>query len=497
MKTFKELQADLGPVWRLNRPGSSVDHVVVVLPSFSIGETVLSHYAARIPALEHRYLVTSLMLHRIETCELVFLTCQTPGSRILDYYASLMPSDRRSARSRFRLAVVPDDSPRPIAAKLLDRPDIIGALRASLAGRPAFIEPWNVTQREVKVAEQLQLPIDGPAPDLWHLGFKSAGRRLFMEAGVPLPVGREDVRTIDEMVTAVTEIREQRPTATGVVVKLDDSAAGDGNAVIDFGELNGRAAQRDGIAVRAAALPDWYLRDLASGAVVEELITGTCFTSPSVQVELSPFGEVRVLATHEQVLGGDTGQVYTGCRFPADPAYASELARYGRAIGELLASRRVVGRLSVDFAATQDDTGTWHVYALEINLRKGGTTHPYVVLSHLVPGRYDADAGAWQATDGTPRWYMATDNLIDESWLGLAPAAVIRVVAANGLQFNIRTGTGVVLHMLSCLAIDGRFGLTAIGRTPEHAAELYEATGAAVHRLARGREPRPLVNPRE
>ena len=166
-------------------------------PSFSVGESMLSHYAARIPALEHRYLVTSLMLHRIEACELVFLTCQAPGKPVLDYYASLAPWGRRgSARTRFRLAVVPDHSPRPIAAKLLDRPDLIAGLRASFAGRPAFIKPWNVTQREVELARRLQVPIDGTAPELWHLGFKSSGRRLFMQADVPLPAGREDIRTI-------------------------------------------------------------------------------------------------------------------------------------------------------------------------------------------------------------------------------------------------------------------------------------------------------------
>jgi hypothetical protein len=485
MKTFEELQTNLGPVWSLNRPGSGVDHVVVVLPSFSIGESMLSHYAARIPALEHRYLVTSLMLHRIEGCELVFLTCQTPGRRVLDYYASLAPWGRRaSGQTRFRVAIVPDDSPRPIAAKLLDRPDLIGALRTSFADRPTFIEPWNVTQREVQVAERLQVPIDGPAPDLWSLGFKSSGRRLFKEAGVPLPVGREDIRSIDQMVAAVAEIQKQRPTAAGVVVKLDNSAAGDGNVVMEFGPLAG-AATRDRVAARGTVLPDWYLQELPSGAVVEELISGTHFASPSVQVELSPFGEVRVLATHEQVLGGHTGQVYTGCRFPADPGYAAELARYGQAIGELLASRGVVGRLSVDFAAAQSTTGKWLLYALEINLRKGGTTHPHVVLSHLVPGRYDATAGAWHAADGTPRWYLSTDNLVDESWLGLTPDTVIRAVAAEGLQFDARTGSGVVLHMLSCLAVDGRFGLTAIGLTPEQAADLYERTGDAVHRHAR------------
>src|SRR4029434_6475532 len=112
MKTFEELQTSLGPVWSLNRPGSSVAHVVVVLPSFSVGESLLSHYASRIPALEHRYLVTHLLLQRIQACELVFLTCQAPGQEVLDYYTSLVPADRRaSVRARFRLVVVPDTTP--------------------------------------------------------------------------------------------------------------------------------------------------------------------------------------------------------------------------------------------------------------------------------------------------------------------------------------------------------------------------------------------------
>lgn len=413
----------------MNRPGSSVEHVVVVLPSFSIGESLLSHYATRIPALEHRYLLTSLMLHRIESCELVFLTCQAPDSRVLDYYASLLPPDRRgSARTRFRLAVVPDDSPRPIAAKLLDRPDLIAELRASFADRPAFIEPWNVTQREVEVAERLQVPIDGPASNLWHLGFKSSGRRLFMEAKVPLPAGRENVRTLNQVLAAITEIRKQRPSPTGVVVKLDDSGAGDGNAIIEFDHFDGSGL----------ALPDWYVHDLASDAVVEELVTGTRFRSPSVQVELSPFGEVNVFATHEQVLGGDTGQVYIGCPVPGRSGLRVGTCppRQGdRQTPRQSRSHRTAQRGFCGDPERQREVA--HARARN-QPSKGGTTHPYVVLSHLVPGKYDPEAWAWKASDGTRRWYWATDNLVDESWLGRAPDAVIRAVAAAGLQFDAR-----------------------------------------------------------
>ncbi len=485
MKTFDQLQEQLGSAWALNHAGAGGDHVMVVMPSFSLGESLFSHYASRIPALEHRYLVSHLLLHRIKSCELVFLTCQQPEREVVDYYTTLVPArDRPGVRARFRLVVIPDNSPRPVAAKLLDRPDLLAALRASFDGRPTFIEPWNVTEHEVDVAVRLQAPVNGTAPALWPLGYKSAGRRLFAEAGVPAPVGREDVRTVDDVVAAIVAIRAVRRAATGVVIKHDNSGAGDGNVVIDLRQVGGGPAASEHLRARVAALPEWYLRDLRDGGVVEERIAGTRFASPSVQVDIRPDGEVAVLSTHEQVLGGETGQVYTGCRFPADPAYAGELARYGQLVGEQLARRGALGRLSVDFAVAEH-ARRWQVHALEINLRKGGTTHPYSVLRNLVPGRYDAASGQWVAADGDARWYWSTDNLVDPAWLGLPPAAVINAVAATGLQFDHGAGTGVVLHMLSCLAIDGRFGLTAIGRTPEQAAELYEATRSAVNQHAR------------
>ena len=191
-----------------------------------------------------------------------------------------------------------------------------------------------------------------------------------------------------------------------------------------------------------------------------------------------------MLATHEQVLGGEGGQVYLGCRFPADPAYAPQLADAARAVGQQLARRGALGRFSVDFVAAGDDAGRWRIDAIEINLRKGGTTHPYSALRNLVPGRYATDEGRWIADDGTNRAYSATDNLVDEAWLGLPVPDVIAAVAAAGLAFDHRTKTGVVLHMLSGLAIDGRLGLTAIGRTADEAASLHEGVRTTLDGLA-------------
>ena len=481
---FARVQAKLAAALDANTKGSTVQHVMIALPSYSVSESLLSHYRDRVPSLEHRYLNALVVAGRIESCEIVYISTRAPLPEVLDYYLELVPASKRdTTRKRITIFEVDDGTARSVATRLLDRPDLIAQVRDHVGDRPAFIEPWNVTEAEVNLAVALDMPIHGTAPELRPIAFKSAGRRLFAEAGVPAPYGREDVRTTEDVIAAVHAIRANRADTSGVVIKHDDSGAGDGNVVIDLGPMVAPDADA-WLRSTIEALPDWYRTDLALGGVVEERIAGERFSSPSAQVDIRPDGRVTVLATHEQVLGGPGGQVYLGCRFPADPAYAPLLAEHAARIGEQLAARGAIGRFSVDFVAAASGGGAWDVFAIEVNLRKGGTTHPYAALRNLVPGRYDTAAGQWIAEDGTTRAYSSTDNLVDESWLGLPPGDVIGAVRDAGLQFDPVTGTGTVLHMLSGLAIDGRFGLTAIAGTPAEAETMFEGVRSAVAELA-------------
>jgi hypothetical protein len=482
---FARVQQKLGAALDANRQGSTVQHVMIALPSYSVSESLLSHYRDRVPSLEHRYLNALVVPGRIESCEIVYISTRAPLPEVFDYYLELIPKAKRDAtRERITIFELDDGTPRSVAKRLLERPDLITKVREHVGTRPAFIEPWNVTESEVSLALALDMPINGTAPELRPIAFKSAGRRLFAEAGVPAPFGREDVRTTDDVIAAVHAVRANRAETAGIVIKHDDSGAGDGNAVVDLAPMADAPDPDAWLRATVDALPEWYRTDLALGGVVEERIAGERFSSPSAQVDLRPDGLVTVLATHEQVLGGPGGQVYLGCRFPADPAYAPVLAEHAARIGERLAAQGAIGRFSVDFVAAASADGPWDVYAIEVNLRKGGTTHPYAALRNLVPGRYDTGAGRWIAEDGTTRAYSSTDNLVDESWLGLAPADVIRAVRDAGLQFDPTTGTGTVLHMLSGLAIDGRFGLTAIAPTPAEAETMFEGVRTAVVALA-------------
>ena len=44
------------------------------------------------------------------------------------------------------------------------------------------------------------------------------------------------------------------------------------------------------------------------GGIVEERIEGDDFRSPSVQLRMSPSGQVDIMSTHDQVLGGAHGR---------------------------------------------------------------------------------------------------------------------------------------------------------------------------------------------
>ena len=117
---------------------------------------------------------------------------------------------------------------------------MMAALRASFANRPAFIEPWNVTQHVVEVAERLRCRSTGQHP-------ATAPRLQFQPAAIPwsrtfLTQQAEDIRTTNQVLAAIIEIRKQRPSATGAVVKLDDSGAGDGNVIIEFDHLDDRGS---------------------------------------------------------------------------------------------------------------------------------------------------------------------------------------------------------------------------------------------------------------
>src|SRR4029453_12297195 len=78
----------------------------------------------------------------------------------------------------------------------------------------------------------LGIHVTGLDPKHAYHGTKSGSRRVFREAGVDLPEGSEDLRDEHDVERAIHELREKRPGAKKVVIKLNESFSGEGNAVV-------------------------------------------------------------------------------------------------------------------------------------------------------------------------------------------------------------------------------------------------------------------------
>jgi len=405
---------------------------------------------------------------------------------IVEYYLALLPGVIPShARARLTLISVNDASPRSLSEKLLERPRLLRLIASSIPDRArSHLVPYNTTELERDIALVLGIPMYGADPRLVDLGTKTGCRRLFGEEDVSYPIGVEDLHSIDEVVTAVVSMRIRRPALREVIVKLNEGVSGAGNALVDLGLLPppGAAGERGEIESRLRSMQfedpttpyDAYVAKLAErGGIVEERISGVELRSPSVQLRVTPTGEVELLSTHDQLLGGPSGQSYLGCRFPADFGYARAISADAAVIGARLAREGVLGRFAIDFVTVKDAAGAWTQYAIELNLRKGGTTHPFLTLQFLTDGHYDASTGLFLTRAGKEKHLVATDHLESPTLRGLSIDDLFDIVARNGLHFDQVSQTGVVFHMISCLTEEGRVGLTAVGDTPAQADASY------------------------
>jgi len=219
---------------------------------------------------------------------------------------------------------------------------------------------------------------------------------------------------------------------------------------------------------------DVYVAKFAEGGgIVEERIEGDELLSPSVQLRVLPGGAVELLSTHDQLLGGASGQSYLGCVFPANPDYAQLITTHAAPIGARLAELGALGRFAVDFVVVREGD-TWTPYAIELNLRRGGTTHPFLTLQFLTDGRYDAATALFLTPNGEEKYLVATDHLESELLRGLVPLDLFDIVARHGIHFDQSRQVGIVFHMISSLSEHGRVGLTAVGDTADEADRRYQ-----------------------
>jgi hypothetical protein len=503
MKAFRGLQANLAARWALADGDSPEPRDIVVVPSLSFDgiDTVsidgVLHYEER--------MLFALNLLRHPRARVVYLTSAPIHPSAVDYMLSLV-SGIPNEHMRRRLTVISlyDNTLLPLTKKILRRPRLIERIRHLIRPECGMMTCFTVTEAERSLAVALNIPLYGVDPDLCWLGTKSGSRWAFREAGVPLLPGAEGLKSASDLVEAIDRLWEEHDDVGRMVVKQNTGFSGQGNAILDLRALDA-VSPKSGASrtlreqALADALPSMRFVDPLQtwetflekfereGGVVEAFLEEKDKRAPSCQLRISPEGSLDAISTHDQLVEGVDGQIYAGCRFPSDAAYRMDVQRDALRVAEVLQGKGAVGRLAVDFLCTQADDGTWKRYAIETNLRLGGTTHPMMLLRMMTDGRYDADTGLYLTPRDEPQFYVATDSMQADSYRGLLVEDLLDIAAVDGLHYQAWSESGVLFHFTGALSEFGKIGITAVGKSPAEADHWFEQTRQVLDRETKGR----------
>jgi hypothetical protein len=326
LEAFARLQEKLPAMWAevgSSDPGGQVqrEHTVVVIPSLSLDLEVPS---VKQQAYEERFLFMLFILSQPHV-RMIYATSQAIKPEIIDYYLDILPgSVIGNARKRLFLISPEDGSPNPLTKKLLQRPHLVEQIRSLIHDRDnASIVPFNTTDLERELAVRLGIPMFAADPDFYACGTKSGARQLFTEEDIAHPLGAENLFSESSAVAAIIAMRQRKPAIEQVIVKLNEGVGGMGNALVDLSTLSQQDLEASPDAVTSCFQKMRFEIEEVSyesymalwqehGGVVEEFVGGAEVHSPSVQMRNTPLGEVEILSTHDQLLGGPSGQTFLG-----------------------------------------------------------------------------------------------------------------------------------------------------------------------------------------
>lgn len=502
-------------LWYLTNPNFRL----VFLSSQSISERIVQYQLSLLPFPEEKE-------------QLSKNGSQVTRSKQMDVARSV-DTGRNSAvgvskvRQRLLMISAHNTSCIPLSQKLGTQPRLLQRVKNFLRPGQSVLRAFVTTPLETAVAQKLEIPYLGCNPTFAFFGTKQGSRQAFFHAGVPHCAGSyHDMHTPLEIAKGILSLAEKEKSnphrhsaLKQVVVKTNQGVSGLGNALYNLPDPETLSAHKSYAAkvalVTRQLLSDKYFHKakgvttetffkqcLESGTIVEVFEKKKGLVSPSCQVLIDPSGEVEVISTHEQVLDG---QVYKGCIFPANAAYRLKLQSEAIKVAKLLAHAGARNRMAIDFIAwplkkhsdskqkdsvvsstritrltsckreeEEEEEKEWEIAAIEINLRHGGTTAPAMTCKMLCTADLDKTGYYKSRKDGKAKSYIATDNFQNDCLKGLTPCDFLDLVESTpALQWNKKSQTGIVFHLIDCLCEHGKVGITAVGNSKEEANEIF------------------------
>jgi len=440
-----------------------------------------------------------LFLLKYNRTKIIYVTSKGFNIKLFDYYLDLIaenPKDFKSMQKRLTHLEIDDSRVTSMTQKLLDNREIIEKIKGSISNfKTAVLRCYYPTMLERKLALEIGIPLFGSNEKFDYIGTKSGSRRVFKLSGLNLIPGYGKLENTDALYLALAKLMKNYPSYKQYVVKLDICASGRGNAVFNAEKLIKDHDLEISIKTDVVKLAkiirkvlknyltfqsgeqsfDAYMKEYNKvGGIAEALISAKFTYSPSVQISISAEGKPYIISSHEQILGGPNKQNFLGCAFPSRDLHRQLIAKEAKKVAIWMAKKGMIGHFGIDFVTIQKTPDhTPRVYPIEINLRKGGTTHPYRLAYFLTSAHYDSKKGILHSGK-IPVCYEARDIIESEKYKALTPGKLIEIIESSKIGFNKNTKKGVLVYMPGMISEYGKFGAIAIGHSHQEASAYYK-----------------------
>lgn len=328
---------------------------------------------------------------------------------------------------------------------------------------PYYIDTYQNTIEEKKFSERLGLPLYGNPTIGMKYGTKSGFRKLAKKLGLSVPRGFESVATVEGTIERTAELFQNN--AEKVVIKLDESISGAGQTHVTKSSFLSLSAiqQHDLVAGAWSKIPQFAKTSVVT---VEEWTPGAV-ASPSIQMEVTPTGEIRILSMKDQILVG-TEKWYIGCTYPVaslSPVQEKQFKADATQFACALRDEGFIGFLGLDAIILSDGSIQW----VEANVRKPGTFYPRIIAEKLNGGAL------------TGVYYIACDFTVP-AFKGASFAKLARALKPYLYPVQ-RDKHGVIVYNTGALLDAGRFDLVCIGRSVKDARAYFTKVKAFLDSL--------------
>tara|TARA_B100000925_G_scaffold289712_1_gene273221 strand:+ start:1858 stop:3381 length:1524 start_codon:yes stop_codon:yes gene_type:complete len=370
-----------------------------------------------------------------------------------------------------------------LSKNLLMNQSCILDIKESLQTNNVILEAFVRTEDERLLAKALGVPTWHNHPQMDYFHTKS-GNRFIVGDDAQMPVGFSDLYSRESVIKALIKLRN-KSVCDSFMVKLNYGVSGQGNMKVtidkeswdSLSDLDKKLAAEKSfingdLFNKSLSLESFEQRIIEEGVVVEEFVKGRIIDSPSAQVMVTP-ERVELISTHKQILDSH-GQKFIGGEYPCAHSYRSEVSEVAIQIGKKLKNLNVFGVTSIDYLISESN-GEMKCFVIELNLRKGGTTHPFMLSNFALQNEGSFREGGLIDKNNVSYSYRSNDNFYPCKEFVSDTSDIINRAKRASILFSRKKSKGVIFHLLNGFSDSGKVGYTVIAPSKVEV-ENYEST---------------------